>query len=292
MTFSRRIIEVEFQLGTGDFGKGGADTLSLSGMRCSASITRQGVSSAELDLRIWGMTLDQMNRLTVLNNLAVEQVQQNTVTVKAGDEDAGTAVCFQGTVWEAWIDGSQPAEMSFYVHAFAGLHERRSPIPPTSYKGTVDAALALSGIASQIGWGFENGGVTAQFKNPYWPGDAEAQIKRICEAAPCHYAWDDVNQVLAVWPIGKERGADSVRLAPDSGLVGYPALAQNTIRLKSIYNPSLVYGLSYGKTINVESAIAAANGSWAVAAVAHSLESNMPDGAWFTDVECGLLGHL
>ncbi|MDE2434743.1 MAG: hypothetical protein KGM49_00650 [Sphingomonadales bacterium] len=293
MTFSRRIINLQFRLGQGDFGEDGSDTISLEGLRCTANITQAGgAQPSQLDLRVWGMTLDQMAKLTVLNKLAYSEFVQNTVTVQAGDEDSGVAVCFQGTIAEAWADGREPADMVFQVSAFAGLFAKMKPIQPTSYNGSADAALALSGIAQQMQLGFENSGVTAKIDNPYWPGDLGSQLDQICRAAHCEYAIDDINQVLAVWPKGKSRNGDSLRLAADSGMVGYPSFTQNGIQLTALYNPSLAFGLSSGRSINVESQLKPANGAWVIAAVAHNLESNMPGGAWFTQVECGYLGHI
>jgi hypothetical protein len=288
MTFAKRIINLQFTLGQGDFGTAGQDTVTLEGLRCSVEIAQAGLQMAQLDLRVWGMKLEQMNKLTVLNKLAYDEVYQNTVTVMAGDSESGVAVCFQGIIQEAWADGRQPAEMVFQVLAFSGLYERTKPIPPTSYNGSVDVATVISGIAAQMGMGFENSGVTGQIANPYLPGDLGRQLERICAAADCNYTIDDVAQVVAVWPKGKARNGESVLISPDTGLIGYPAFTQNGIQLTTLYNPSLVFG----RSVNIESAITPAGGSWSIAAVSHVLESEMPGGAWDTSIECGYLGAL
>lgn len=289
MAFAKRIINLQFTLGQGDFGTAGQDTVTLEGLRCSVEIAQAGgASQAQLDLRVWGMKLEQMNKLTVLNKLAYDDVSQNTVTVMAGDSESGVAVCFRGIIQEAWVDGRQPAEMVFQVVAFAGLYERTKPVSATSYNGSVDVALVVSGIASQMGMSFENSGVTGQIANPYLPGDLGMQLERICAAADCEYTIDEIEQIVAIWPKGKARDGESVLISPDTGLIGYPAFTQNGIQLTTLYNPSLVFR----RRVNIESAITPATGSWSIATVTHVLESEMPGGAWETSIECGYLGAL
>lgn len=289
MAFAKRIINLQFTLGQGDFGTAGQDTVTLEGLRCSVEIAQAGgASQAQLDLRVWGMKLEQMNKLTVLNKLAYDDVHQNTVTVMAGDSEGGVAVCFRGVIQEAWVDGRQPAEMVFQVTAFSGLYERTKPVPPTSYNGFVDIATVVSGIATQMEMSFENSGVTGQIASPYLPGDLGSQLNKICTAAGCEYTIDDINGVVAIWPKGQARDGEAVVVSADTGLIGYPAFTQNGIQFTTIYNPNLVFR----RSVNIQSVITPASGSWSIAAVSHILESEMPGGAWETSVECGYLGAL
>lgn len=287
MAFARRIINLQFQLGKGDFGEAGADTVDLSGLRCSANITKAGsASNANCELRVWGMPLDLMNKLTILNKLAFGQQIDNSVTVLAGDEKSGLAVVFAGTIMEAWADGRNAPDVMFHVSATSGLFQSIKPIPPTSYNGSVDIAQALAGLATQMGLTFENSGVTGQIESPYWPGSVKQQIEKACTAVDCMHVIDDVSRVLAVWPKGQARDGQSVQLSPDSGMVGYPSFTQNGVQITSIFNPSL----SFGRKVNVESQFKSAAGEWVVASISHNLDALVPDGEWFTEIECSLIG--
>lgn len=286
--FSRRIIELTFMLGEGDFGEAGMDTVTLSGLRCSANITKAGgVSMSNLDLRVWGMSLDQMNKLTVLNKLAYPQQRFNTVVVSAGDEDSGLSVVFQGTIQEAWADGRDAPDMMFHVAAFSGLFESIKAVPPTSFKGTVDVATVVAGIAQQMGLSLENSGVTGKIADPYLPGALGSQLRSIARAAHISYHIDTTDQTLAIWPQGKSRDGELVEVSAASGMVGYPAFTQNGVQLVTLYNPSLVFG----RSIVVKSQLTAANGTWVIASVSHNLDSDLPGGQWFTEIECNLLGQ-
>lgn len=288
MTFTKRRIDLRFQLGQGSFGNDGSDTVDISGLRTSASITKAGgVSMSQLELRVWGMPLDTMQKLTVLNKLAYEQERANTVTVTAGDDEAGMSVCFQGTIKEAWADGSGAPEMVFIVSAYTGLLDAVKPVPPTSYRGPVDVATVMSGIGLQMTppRTLENSGVDTVIDCPYLPGTLRDQALAVARAAHCNMLIDE--QVLAIWPLGQTRGALQALISAETGLIGYPQFTQNGIALSTLYTPSL----TFGQTVRVQSALGAANGSWTIASVQHNLDAELPGGQWFTRIECGLINH-
>lgn len=281
MAFTRRIIDLTFQLGQGNFGADGQDTVTLKGLRCSANIACAGIGYAKADIQVWGMTLDLMNRLMVTQKFWAGNRLPNRVIVSAGDE-SGVAVCFAGNIWDAWIDARQPPDVAFFVSADSGAFDFARTIPPTSYKGSADAALILSGIAAQIGYSFENSGVTATLTNPYKPGSPKSQIESICHDIGCNFTVDEATKVLAVWPKQGARDGENVRVAADTGLVGYPSFTQSGLQLTSLFNPSI----RFGGNISVSSQLESANGTWPVMGLGHRLDSNLPGGEWFTDIEC------
>lgn len=287
MAFSRRIINMQFQLGQGNFGEAGADTVTLEGLRCSVNIVRAGIGFSRADIQIWGMKLELMNKLTVTQKFFFENTRYNQVIVEAGDEN-GVAMCFGGTIREAWADGRQAPDIMFHVTADSGMFALSKSVPPVSFKGSVDAALVLSGIAQSMGYQFENSGVTAKLTNPYKPGTPRAQLESICRDIDCLLEVDEAAMVVAVWPKRSARGGQVVRIAPDSGLVGYPSFTQSGIQFTTLYNPSL----EFGRALRMESQFTAANGQWAVAALSHRLDANIPGGQWFTDVECNYLDNV
>lgn len=287
MAFSQRIIKFQFQLGQGDFGTEGTDTVDLSGLRCSVNIVKSGYTYMEADMRIWGMSLDLMNKLTVVNRLGMQEYRENTVTIMAGDEDSGVPVCFKGTILEAWADGRDPPDVMFHVLAQSGRFDSTSIIPPTSYKGSVDAAFVLSGIAAQMGYGFENSGVSARLTNPYYPGDAGTQVKQICNDIGCNVDLDEAQKILAIWPQDQVRNGSVVKVSASTGMIGYPSFTQTGIQLASIYDPNI----TFGRAIEVESQFSPANGQWVVVGLAHQLDALIPNGQWMTEIECGYFGH-
>lgn len=288
MTFTTRKINLSFALGEGSFGEDGSDTVDITGLRTSCAITKAGgASMSMLELRVWGMPLDVMQKLTVLNKLAYEQERDNSVTVTAGDDESGMGVVFTGTIKEAWADAGNPPEVAFTVSAFSGGLDAVRPVAPTSFKGPVAVDVLLSSIAAQMvpPRSLENSGVVVTLDSPYLPGTLRDQALAVARAARCEILIDD--QVLAIWPRGTQRGSMVLEISPETGLVGYPQFTQNGIALTTLFTPSL----TFGQRVDVKSILGAANGSWTVAAVQHNLDAELPGGQWFTRVECGLLGH-
>ena len=297
MTLGPRKINLTFSLGTGSFGEDGADTLEITGLRTSCQITKAGgASMSTLELRVWGMPLDTMRKLTVLNKLAYSEERNNYVTVTAGDDESGMGVVFTGTIKEAWADASNPPDMQFAVSAFtAGLDAIR-PVAPTSYNGPVAVDVAFSSIAAQMvpPRTLENSGVQTVLESPYLPGTLRDQALALARAARCNMLIDD--QVLAIWPLGQVRDGLALEISADSGLVGYPQFTQNGIAFTTLFTPSLTFGqrvkvTSLLGTTEVGQDLGHANGEWVVASVAHALDAEIPGGQWFTRVECGLLGQ-
>lgn len=283
MAFVKRSIDLRFQLGTGQFGEDGSNVVELSGLRATANITKAGgVSMSSLDLRVFGMPIDVMNKLTILNKLRYTDSRFNTVTVSADG-----AVCFTGILSEAWADIQAAPDAQFHASAFTGLLEAVKPVPPVSYNGTVDVATVLAGIAAQMQpvRTLENTGVDARINDPYLPGTLRDQALAVARAANINLYIDDT--VLAIWPAGAARGGLIPVLSAETGMVGYPQFTQNGIMVRTLYNPSLVFG----QTVEVRSALTPANGKWTIAAISHNLDANTPGGAWFTSIECGLLGQ-
>lgn len=283
--FSKRIINLKFQLDGATFEEGG-DTVELKGLRCSANITHGGARlGSALDLRVWGMTMSQMNQLSVINKLAYRDLANNVVTVSAGDEDSGVSVAFVGNILEAWADASSPPGIMFHVSAVSGMYDGLKPVPPTSYRGTVDVALVMQGIAAQMNLSLENSGVSEVISDPYLPASLVDQLGRIAQAAHIEYFIDSASQTLAVWPKGKARGELVALISPETGLVGYPSFTQNGVQFTSIYNPSIIFGGS----AEIRSDFPPANGVKVIADVSHNLDSDMPNGQWFTTAECSLI---
>jgi hypothetical protein len=89
--FVQRLLSFTFQLGQGQFGNGGFDTVTIDGLRATARITKAGgpsMSAAEVD--IYGMLVTLQRR--------------NVITINAGDAVSGLSTVFRGTITSAWAD--------------------------------------------------------------------------------------------------------------------------------------------------------------------------------------------
>lgn len=283
----QRRIDLTIQLGQGTFGQSGFNTVTLTGLRISASIDKSGspgFSSAQL--RIYGMTLDLMNQLSTLGKPKLYD-RQNTISVSAGDTASGMAVVYSGIIIEAWGDFNAAPDVSFNITSVFGKLDAMKPVPALSYPGPTDAAVILSGIATQLGYSFENNGVSVILSAPYFPGTAREQAIACGKQAGIYVFFDDTSRTLAIWPPNGSRGGAIPLISAQNGMVGYPAYAGTDVIVRTLYNPNIVFG----RKMQVQSIIQPACGYWIINKVTHSLESEMPDGQWFTQAQGYKLGN-
>jgi hypothetical protein len=293
MSLVRRRITLQFQLGQGAFGDSGKDTIEVAGVRMSASFNQAGGRAmTELDLKVFGLPLDVMNKLTILGKPLVDG-RHNTVIVSAGDEGGPLSVVFAGTIIEAWVDARSSPQVALIVNAKDGALLALKPVVPVSFKGSVDVATIVSYIAETANMSFQNDGVSAQSDNPYYPSTGLEQLYSLAE----HYGFNAIVETqggdanansskIVIWPRGKARSGSVPIISPATGLIGYPAHTQNGIELMTLFNPAI----TFGGDILVESALTPANGRWNVFRIAHDLECETPNGKWFTTMECSLFG--
>jgi hypothetical protein len=288
MAFTKKRITLTFQLGEGNFGESGYNTVTVSGLRCSATISKFGtLGNNQLQLTVYGLTLSLMNQLSTLGRPSLSQIRRNLVTVTAGDDESGMAVVFVGTINDAWADLQGMPDSCLVVSAITGLYEAVKPVPAITFSGTADVATIISGIATKAGLAFQNYGVTAKLSYPYFAGTALTQIERCAQSAGIVCVIDD--GVVAIWPRGGSRGGALPVISPTTNLVGYPVYTQSGVSLMIQYTPDIIVG----GLVKVEgSSITPANGTWYCYSATHNLESEMPDGDWFTDIECKSFGHV
>jgi hypothetical protein len=282
--YSRRHIDVAFSLGTGDFGDGKPNTLTLSGLRVQAAIVvAGGPSLIQAEIRVFGMTLDHMNKLSRLGLLFWFEGRNNAVALSAGSDGTAMSLAFQGYVQNAWAAPAQP-EVPFVVTAADGGLSAFKPIPVSSYQGAVDVATICAALARQMGLRFENNGVSQIVSNPYLAGTATSQLDKLRETTGVHI--EQEKGVLAIWPKNGARGGQ-IPLINAATMIGYPTFNSAGITVTTRYNPAITFGAA----VQVESELTMACGKWSVYAVAHELESETPGGSWQTTISCNVFGH-
>ena len=289
MAFVERLIDLSFTLGTGTFGDTGSDTVEVTGLRCSCHIIKAGGLQKNFSqIRVWGVPLSIMNRLSTLGVPPI-QIRPNFITVKAGDTSGPLATVYHGTIYNAYVEFAGQPNVCLNVVALAGGIEAARPIPPKSYPGAADAAQMMQDIAASMpGAVFENSGVSVILRNQYLAGTAYQQFQAVAAAANINGILDD--QVLAIWPRGATRNSNRAVpfLSSDTGLVGYPSYTERGVSLRCLYNPSIIYG----GTITVSSSVwGSAPRSFSIYSLSHDLESKMHGGKWFSDIDAIPVGY-
>jgi hypothetical protein len=203
-----------------------------------------------------------MNQLTTLGTQLWQYQGKNTITVQAGTATTGLSVVFKGLIYNAYMDAQSMPQVCFRLEGTAcGGYDAVKPVAPVSFSGSKDVTEMLQQLAGQMGLQFENNGVSTKLMNPYYPGNAWTQALRIAKHA------------------GVDGGGTTV--APPK-MVGYPTFREAGLIVKSIWDPA--YRTS--QTITVQSSVTPACGTWLVNKLTHELDTLVPQGKWFTTMEC------
>ncbi|HDR9199672.1 TPA: hypothetical protein QDB48_000959 [Burkholderia vietnamiensis] len=278
MSFTRKRIDLTITLGEGEFGDEGSNTVTLTGLRVQSLITIPGGESmAGAQVRAYGLPLSMMNQLTTIGPINTAY-RNNKLLMAVGDDENGMHVMYSGTIGEAHADFQGMPDVAFNVLGWAGLYDSVKPVGALSYVGTVDVATVMQELANTMGLTFENNGVQVQLSNPYFPGTALAQVRACARAADINYLID--RDTLAIWPRAGARTTtgDIPLISPETGMRGYPMFSSKGITVVTEFNPNIKFGIP----VKVSSSLDAANGIWNICDLSHALESESPDGAWFT----------
>ena len=264
-------------LGTGRFGSSNNDAITLQGFRATADIDKAGgMMMGTLRAKIYGVKQQDMNSVTTLQWKPGTLIP-NTVEVYAIDGAAETLV-FAGNIVNAWADYQSMPDVFLHIQAQSAFFNALKAIPPRSFRGGVDVASVMAQIARDLGYTFENNGVTTQLVDVYLPNTGMEQAKDLARAAGCDLYLDD--KILAITPPNVPRKVIIPLISPASGLVGYPTFDGVGVNFQTLFNPAITFGGS----IKLETDVQQAAGEWVVTSVAHRLESEKPGGAWFSSV--------
>lgn len=272
-----------------------ANQLQVQGLRMSAIIKGSGVPAfPELSLRIYGISQQDMNALAVVQVQGGKpEFNFNTVQVEADSGDGFTFI-FSGQIFQAGPDYSGAPEVCLYVHAQSAGFDQLSPANPTSYPGVANVADIAANLASKMSMAFENDGVAGTLTNAYYSGTIASQLRKLCKDANIVQATENQN-LLVISPFGVPRkNVQAWILTPTSGLNSYPeVLGNGYLNVRALFNPAyrmngpitikgsdVLIDPTLPKTLN-----SLADGDWIIGPLTHTLESQKPGGAWFTDMK-------
>jgi len=281
MTLASRELTIQFQLNDGtSFDGSGNNTYTASGLRAAATIERVGTGGLDTAIiRVFGLPPSVMAQLSTLGKRLYSS-RNNIVTVQAGVEGGTLATVYIGVIQSAYLDGAGMPDVPLMLQTSTTALVASRTIPPSSFRGPVDVATVIAGLATQAQAAFQNFGVTAQAPATYLSGSAWTQAKRLADTTHTELIID--KETWVIWPKGTARGGQIPLISPTTGLVGYPAFTSGGLLLTTLFNPEI----AFGGQIEVQSSLRNATGTWDVFNMSHQLESQTYGGAWFTTIEC------
>lgn len=279
-SYVERALSFKFELGKGSFGTSGDNTVKINSLRAHVTVLKNGFPSMNsAEMRIYGLDPQVMNAISTLGSPRPME-RLNTVSVYAGDSVNGLSLVYTGTVQDAWQNFNGQPDTFLEVQSFVSTFDATKPVPPISFPGSADVATMFAGLATQAGRAFENNGVQVTLANPYFAGTTLSQAHDLARAANIEF--HDDGSTFAIWPKDSTRGGVIPLIGENSGMIGYPDFTSQGIRIRTVYNPNILFG----GQVKVETTLKQAQGIWYVNKVSYSLTSRITNGPWQTEIEC------
>jgi len=261
--------------GTGHFDDAGDNQIILEGYRASADISLAGgIQRGELRAKIYGLKLSDMNAITTFA-WRVGTIAPSTVVVYAIDGLIESLV-FAGNIVNAYADFSGMPDVFLNLQAGAAFLDVMRAVPPRSYKGSIDVASVATEICASMKYTLENNGVNIQLSDVYLNGSGMSQFENLAQMAGIDYALE--GSLMVITPKGVPRGTPIPLISAQTGMVGYPVFNGVQVNVRTLYNP----GIQALGRVKIETDVQRAAGYWTVRSMNHQLESEKPNGAWFT----------
>lgn len=308
MSFVGRALSFVFQRQDGTTFSGGGNTVTLPpGLMASVRIQYAGFPSANAaQIMIWGLTPSIMNELNTLGVIFNLQ-PRNLIVVQAGEANGSNfGTVFVGGIRTCTPDFRRPTEAFLSIEAFTALDQSAAVALPTSFTGSSDIVGMIQGLATQMKYGFENNGVSGiSLSNQYLWGSPREQIDTIRRAVRNRGVMVDIVEgnppTVAIWYTAKGRGKGGIpMIGSQTGLIGYPTYTNFGIDFRCIYTPAL----RQGGQVQVQSTLPggqssaqaignnpSATGIWTVYGLGHSLDAQVPNGLWETNVNATRNGY-
>lgn len=277
MSYVERQIDFTIKLEEGTFD-GANNTVTLTGLRASVELVYAGADAkALMSARIYGLPLSMMNQLTRIGPINAVG-EGNTILVAAGNKGSALSTVFIGNIVQAWADMQAQPDAALVIVGLPAADAQVKPAQASSFIGATDVATTMQGFATQMNLTFENHGVKVSLASPYFAGTVITQLQSCARAADINYSIE--KGALVIWPKDGFRDGDVPMISPETGMVGYPVYSSMGVSVTTEFIPNV----NMGGQVQIKSSLAPATGTWNVFEVIHQLESEKPDGAWFTQI--------
>ena len=279
-SFIKKKIDVIMQLaGNKTFNNMGDNTVTLTGLRVETQLSQVGGigQGSKATIKIYGMTQSDMNKLSViaLGNGQNVYTNQNRITILAGTDGDMTKV-YEGCIMSAWADYSSLPDVPFIISAVPLVAEQNKPAKAHSWQKGYDLATALSELAGEMGISFYNVNVHKQMENTTLQGDLVSQADTLVKTYGI-YSQIEFN-MMTIAEYGTPVDQTIIEINPDSGLIGVPSVSSKGVSITTLFNPNY----KAQGTVNLKSLLSQTDGKWRIVTVSHTLESEKPNGSWFT----------
>lgn len=275
----KKIIRVTLTLkdGTETFTAQGDNRLTSTGLAISTAITYgNGAISPTAQITIYGLPLDRMNKLFRVQWNTMQSIL-NMVKVEVGEQGGQLTVAYEGNITFATVNMDGAPNVSLVITSqMAVVEKMRFSDPFIIAKNTeIDAAKVVEQLSQEMGYQFENYGVTHILTDTTLNGSNLEKIEKLAQM--CDFDLYIEQGLIVICKKGQARSLKIPVISPTTGLIGYPAPDQRGIMFSCIYDPVVRFG---GIVTIKNSLVNIANADWRIYGLVATLEANIPQGKW------------
>lgn len=255
--------------------------------RMRIGVRQGGAQFGNAKLEIYGVPLQTMNQIARLWLEAL--TPQGTDTVQIDVYDGQDYVpFFQGVIAWSAVNASRMPHVSLDIEANSGMALMIQPASPYASGTTVLLKDALTTIAAPAGFAVDYPDTVPQYQlsQVRVTGTPMEQIGALMEQYP-QLTWSVSLQRIQIRAALAPIGSNSVRVAPDTGLMGYPVYSTSGLQFSTLFNPKITPGTA----LDVQTQFDFVNRTlWVASVLAHTLEPNVPGGQWTTQIAANSYG--
>jgi hypothetical protein len=284
-SFTQKLLRVSLVLPVGNFSGTNGNTLVLNGFRTVAHFERTGNFTNQCTLSIFGMRQVDMNSVTVFFGAGgnIQSINNRAIIIVESNDGSGWLQIFEGQCQQAQPDYRNAPDVCLTIQASTGAAQQYLTASPTSVRGPADVAGLAAQLANQMGFPFEDNGVSGTVDSPYLVGTAMDQFRALAAAANFDFYFDS-KSTLIICPANTGRaGKVPIPVNAQSGEMGYVTIEQYGIHVDVLFSPSIALGWP----IQISgSDVPGTNGVWFPFAAVDDLEAVKPGGMWRSRLQC------
>lgn len=279
---NKKVIRATITLVGDTFDETGSNVLIYEGLRTSVVMRFGGgaiMPSAEVTA--YGLSLSAMHKLMRIRWQDLNSML-NRIRIEAGEQGQPLTHVFEGNITFAYIDTSNAPEIALRISSMAGILEAYRPASQLAFPGETPVVRAIADICERMGYIFENNGVPESLTmQNVTMGDTDMnKIRKLCRDYQIDLYVE--HGLIAIAPQGAPRALRIPVLTPKTGLLGYPVPTIQGVDVRCLWDPMIRFG---GIIRIADSLMETTNGDWRAFGVTTTLESEIPGGAWFMDIQ-------
>lgn len=229
-------------------------------------------------VEVFGVPLDTMNQIARLwlESLTPQNTDKLLIDVFDGE---GFVPFFQGVIMWSAVDASAVPQVKLVIEANSSMALMNLAASPYANPEPVLLSDALTQIIKPAGFTLDySPSAPVYMVSDRVNGSPLEQVDKLIKGFP-DLTWHTSLQRLVVRKINTPFTADPLRIAPDTGLQGFPVYSTSGLQFSTVFNPQLIPGVAVDVITPFD---LVTRTKWVTSVLSHTLDVNVPGGHWST----------